>query len=196
MVTLTYGPDRLYLIAVIGGLGLLVLVVVAGACGVRARQAGARKRRRTTLRNSTAPLLSPEPKSKNRRWTRLPQAGWIPRAGGLAGWVLLAGVGFWLGGYPGAVIVPAAAALFVVAERRAGEGRVWAGLASPWVVACLTVAASLAAAAGQRMLLAGESGLVVTALDDAVPQIVCLLVVARLAAALSSASKIEHVPVV
>ena len=44
----------------------------------------------------------------------------------------------------------------------------------------------------------GDSGLVLTALDDAVPQVICLLVIARLAAALllPSASKIEHVPVV
>jgi len=49
------------------------------------------------------------------------------------------------------------------------------------------------------MLLAGDSGPVVTALENAVPQVICLLIVARLAAALlvpPAASKIERVPVV
>jgi arabinofuranan 3-O-arabinosyltransferase len=187
VVTLTYGPSRLYLVAVVGGLGLLVLVAVAGACGVPARLVGARKRRRTTLRNSTAPPLIPEPRSAPLRWLRYLAVG-----------VLLAGTGFWLGGYPGAVIVPAAALLFATASRRAGENRIWAGISSPWVVACLVVGAAVAAAAGRHMLLAGDSGLVLTALDDAVPQVICLLVIARLAAALllPSASKIEQVPVV
>ena len=112
--------------------------------------------------------------------------------------MLLAGTGCWLGGYPGAVIVPAATVLFAVAGRRAGQGRIWAGLSWPWLVPCLMLAAAVAAAAGQHMLLAGDSGRVVTALDDALPQLICLLVIARLAAALlaPSASKIEQVPVV
>jgi hypothetical protein len=116
----------------------------------------------------------------------------------LAAGVLLAGTGFWLGGYPGAVIVPAATLLFATASRRAGEHRIWAGLSWPWLVPCLVVGAAVAAAAGRHMLLAGDSGLVLTALDDAVPQVICLLVIARLAAALllPSASKIEQVPVV
>ena len=186
VVTLTYGPDRLYLIAVVGGLSLLVLVAVAGAGGVPVRQVVAR-RRRTTLRNPTAPPLSPQPRSTFPRWPRHLAAG-----------ALLAGAGFWLGGYPGAVIVPAVTLLFATASRRSGESRFWAGLSWPWLLPCLVVAAAAAAAAGQHMLLAGDSGLVLTALDDAVPQVICLLVIAHLAAALllPSASKIEHVPVV
>ena len=82
------------------------------------------------------------------------------------------------------MIVPAAAVLFAAAGRRAGKNRFWAGLSSPWLVAGLMLAASVVAAAGQHMLLAGESGLVVTALDDAVPQVICLLIVACLAAVL------------
>jgi hypothetical protein len=49
------------------------------------------------------------------------------------------------------------------------------------------------------MLLAGDSGPVVTALGNTVPQVICLLIVARLAAVLllpPTASKIERVPVV
>ncbi len=184
VVTLRYGPDRLYLIAVVGGLILLLLVVVAGAWSVPARHVVARRRRRTTLRNSLAPPLIPEPRSTSPRWARLPRSRWIRFSAGLLSGLLLAGTGFWLGGYPGAVILPAATALFAVAIRRAGKNRFWAGLSSPWLVACLVLAASVVAAAGQHMLLAGDSGLVVTALDDAVPQVICLLIVACLAVVL------------
>ena len=113
--------------------------------------------------------------------------------------VALSAMGFWLAGYAGAVIVPAATALFAVATRRADRNRLWSGLSSPWLVAGLTLAASAVAAAGQHMLLAGDSGPVATALGNAVPQVICLLIVARLAAVLllpPTASKIERVPVV
>jgi SAM-dependent methyltransferase len=46
------------------------------------------------------------------------------------------------------------------------------------------LAASVGAAAGQHLLLAGSSGTVVTALDDSFPQVICLLIVGRLAAEL------------
>ena len=176
LVTLTYQPDRPYLIAMAGGLAFVALIMVIGVCGVPSRRSAARGPRRTTRRP---------------RWTQ-------PLAGLLAA-VALSAMGFWLAGYAGAVIVPAATALFAVATRRADRNRLWSGLSSPWLVAGLTLAASAAAAAGQRMLLAGDSGPVVTALDNAVPQVICLLIVARLAAALlvpPAASKIERVPVV
>ena len=176
LVTLTYQPDRPYLIAMAGGLAFLALIVIIGVCGVPSRRSAARGPRRTTRRP---------------RWTQ-------PLAGLLAA-VALSAMGFWLAGYAGAVIVPAATALFAVATRRADRNRLWSGLSSPWLVAGLTLAASAAAAAGQHMLLAGDSGPVVTALENAVPQVICLLIVARLAAALlvpPAASKIERVPVV
>jgi len=186
VVTLSYAPDRLYVFAVFGGLVLLLLVGVAGALGVPSRPVVALKRRRTTRRNSPAPPLSAERKAPGR--LRVPA--------GLAAGALLMVIGFWLAGYAGAVIVPAAAVLFAMAGRRAGRNWFWTGLSSPWLAGGLMLTASLVAAAGQHMLLAGDSGLVVTALDDAVPQVICLLIVAMLAAELPATSKIERVPVV
>jgi arabinofuranan 3-O-arabinosyltransferase len=176
LVTLTYQPDRPYLIAMFGGLALLALVMVIGAVGVPSRRSVAREPRQTRRRP---------------RWARL--------LASLLGGILLLVMGFWLAGYPGAAIVPAATALFAVAARRADRNRLWSGLSSPWLLAGLTVAASAVAAAGQHILFAGASGLVVTVLDNAAPQVICLLIVARLAAALllpPIASKIEPVPVV
>ena len=96
--------------------------------------------------------------------------------------------GLWLGGYPGAVIVPAATCLFLVsnadflvlADGRSALGRLW----RPRVLASLVLAASICGAAGEHLQQAGNSGLAVTALLSGVPQIVCLIVVGRLAAAL------------
>jgi arabinofuranan 3-O-arabinosyltransferase len=173
LVTLTYQPDRPYLIAMSGGLAFLALIMVIGVCGLPSRRSAARGPRQAT---------------RWPRWTR-------PPASLLAVFLL----GFWLAGYPGAVIVPAATALFAVAARRAERNRLWSGLSSSWLLAGLTLAASAVAAAGQHMLLAGDSGPVATALGNAVPQVVCLLIVARLAAVLllpPTASKIERVPVV
>ena len=169
VVTLTYGPDRLYLIAVVRRADL-------------ARAGGGRWG------------ALPQNQGHHPGGGRLPRSRWIRLPAGLVAGLLLAGTGFWLGGYAGAVIVPAATALFAVAIRRAGKNRFWAGLSSPWLVGCLALGASVVAATGQHMLLAGESGLVVTALDDAVPQVICLLVVACLAAALLQGDAIAPSP--
>jgi len=105
--------------------------------------------------------------------------------------LVLAGLvvtGLWLGGYPGAVVVPVATCLFlasnadflVLADGRSALGRLW----RPWVLASLLLAASICDAAGEHASQAGNSGLAVTALLSGIPQIICLIVVGRLAAAL------------
>ena len=96
--------------------------------------------------------------------------------------------GLWLGGYPGAVIVPAATGLFllsnadflVLADGRSALGRLW----RPRVLAGLLLAASICGAAGEHLQQAGNSGLIVPALLSGVPQIIGLIIVGRLAAAL------------
>ncbi len=192
VVTLTYSPDRVYLVSVFGGLALLALVAgagagagaVAGAWGVPGRSVVARKRRRTTPRNSPAPPLVPRRESRPLRWARLTQSPRMRIAAGLAAGLLLAVTGFWLAGYPGAVLLPAATVVFAGAGRGAGGNRVWASLRSPWLAGGLMVVAAGVAAVGQHMMLAGDSGGAVNALVGPVPQVICLLVVARLVVAL------------
>lgn len=92
--------------------------------------------------------------------------------------VLLAGAGLLLGGYTGAVLVPAATVMFRI--RRRG----WRHLARPGVLAGLVFAATAVGAAGEHQVLSGDIGNVVSAQVNAIPQVVCLIVFAGLAAAL------------
>ncbi|MGD0700601.1 MAG: alpha-(1-_3)-arabinofuranosyltransferase family protein [Trebonia sp.] len=170
LVTLTYGPDRLYLAAVIGGLALLALVMLVAAWPDNWRFQRSRRRRRLPRR----PWLSRGAAAgSGPRRSRLPAA--------LAVGFLLSAAGFWVAGYPGAVIVTAATALFAVAARRAGSSRFWSEISRPWLAACLLLAASLGTAAGQHLQLAGNSGGIASALENSVPQVICLLIVGRLA---------------
>jgi SAM-dependent methyltransferase len=163
VVKLTYQPDRPYRAAVFGGLGVLALILLIAAWPSRWRPGRWRRSR-----------LPASPRGPRPSRIRLP--------GLLMASVLLPAAGFWLGGFPGAVIVPAATALFLPWEARPRQ--FWRALSSPLTLAVLVLAASATAAAGHRMLLAGASGLVVSALNNGLPQVICLLVVGRLAAAL------------
>ena len=83
--------------------------------------------------------------------------------------------------------MPAATCLFLVsnadlptlAEGGDTLGRLW----WPRVLAGLMIAASVCGAAGEHLQQAGTSGLGVTALLDGIPQVICLVIVGRLAAA-------------
>ncbi len=96
--------------------------------------------------------------------------------------LLLAGL--WLAGYPGAVILTAATALFAVAVSYRRAHWWWYQLSRPRVVAALLLAAAACGVAGEQLLIAGGSGPVAAALTGTVPQVICLAVVGRLAAAL------------
>jgi arabinofuranan 3-O-arabinosyltransferase len=177
VVTLTYQPDRLYAVAVIGGLALLALIMLAAAWPASWRLAESRRRRRfprrprSRRRQTSSAATAVEP-----RRIRLPAA--------IATGVLVPAAGFWVAGYPGAVIVGVATAVFVLAARRASQRRLWSELARPWLVGGLMLTAAIGAAAGQHLVLAGSSGTVVTTLDAWFPQVICLLLVGRLAAEL------------
>ena len=98
---------------------------------------------------------------------------WPVVAGGLA----LAGL--WLGGYPGAVLLPVAVGVFLGVSR-GSRGR----LAVPWLLAGLMLAAAAAGAMGQHLVLSGDNGPVALWLADGIPQVICLLIIGGLAAAL------------
>ena len=100
----------------------------------------------------------------------------------VVGCLLLAGL--WLSGYPGAVILTAATALFAVAVSYRRAHWAWYQLSRPWVVAALLLAAAVCAVVGGQLLLAGVTGPLMTALVSTAPQVICLAVAGRLAAAL------------
>jgi hypothetical protein len=92
--------------------------------------------------------------------------------------VVLAGAGLVLGGYPGALLVPAATFAFLgLAGTRHRE-------TGPWLLAGLLLVASACGAVGEHLALSGDIGLVVSAPANAIPQVICLIVVGGMAAAL------------
>jgi hypothetical protein len=97
--------------------------------------------------------------------------------------LLLAGL--WLGGYPGAVILTAATALFAVAVSYRRAHWWWYQLSRPRVVTGLLLAAAACGAAGEQLLLAGDTAPAAAVLVNTAPQVICLIVVGRLAAALA-----------
>ncbi len=82
----------------------------------------------------------------------------------VVGCLLLAGL--WLSGYPGAVILTAATALFAVAVSYRRAHWAWYQLSRPSVVAALLLAAAACAAVGGQLLLAGVTGPLARALGQ------------------------------
>jgi arabinofuranan 3-O-arabinosyltransferase len=173
LVTLTYLPDATYRAALFAGLALLALIIgvavvplrrrgrpAAAAVGASAQPAGPVSRPRGLAR----PAI---------RWPGLP---------------VLALAGLWLGGYPGAALLPAATAGFVLAAKYARPESWSAGavtcsvLTSRWLVAALALAAGAGAAAQG---LVADTGTLATVVTDVGPQILGLLIMARLAAELA-----------
>jgi arabinofuranan 3-O-arabinosyltransferase len=179
-VTLTYLPAATYRDAIIAG--FVILALCAGiALPVR--------RRRRMPPASGEPLapgparqpVRPRPAQPGRRsWWRHPLAVLVKV-------MVLAGAGLLLGGYPGAVLLPATAALMLRVPVLGP--RVWPRLAG-W----LFVAAAVMAAVGERLLFAGRGGLSVRVLSDTAPQVVCLVVAGVLAAALLDAHRDGYPP--
>jgi arabinofuranan 3-O-arabinosyltransferase len=164
VVTLTYAPQALYQDAVIAGLVILALIVVV-AVGLRLPRppAGPQPAGARLARGPRSWWLRWFRKQLRRRWVRLPLTA-----------AALAGAGLLLGGYPGAVLVPVATLAFT-------RLRV---LSSPWLLAGMLAVAAASGAVGEHLALSGDIGLVESAPANAIPQVICLLVVAGLAAAL------------
>jgi arabinofuranan 3-O-arabinosyltransferase len=209
-VTLTYAPNRLYRDALAGGLGTLALVLLVALWPARrktrerirrprwltlperSREAGASQlpgwlRRPVRVRPGWGAAKVPLTKSRGPFGHRGVPGGRSPGQAPLTWAVTGCGLllaGLWLGGYPGAVILAATAGLFTAAVSRRHKHRVWLELCRPWLVAALLLAAAGCAVVGERLLAEGASGPLVTALTSTAPQVICLVIVARLAAAL------------
>jgi arabinofuranan 3-O-arabinosyltransferase len=203
-VTLAYLPNTLYRDAIAGGLGTLALVLLVAVwpAGLGLTRARAWRPRRLALpqrwrpkalwpqRSRVPAAAAPARPQRTPSWPRLRlrrprlRPGFTAAlASALAACGLLA-MGLWLGGYPGAAILAAATGLFVAAVSYRRNRRVWLELSRPWVVAGLVLTAAASGAAGERLSAGGASGPLVTALANTAPQVICMVVVGRLVAAL------------
>ena len=180
VVTLTYKPAGVYRDAVVAGLAALLLCFLVALAvpkwngpkwngpkwnGPKRNGPGPQP-----WRAAAAPWPGPDGRP-GARWLRR----WLKAT--LAA-VVLAVTGLLLGGYPGALLLPVVTAVFMIKVR---GRRLTPG---PVVLGGLFFAAAVIGAIGQHMVYAGESGPVVTAAYNAVPQVICLAVLAALAAAL------------
>jgi arabinofuranan 3-O-arabinosyltransferase len=167
VVTLTYRPESVYREAVLGGLAALILVcLVALALAVQLAVAAPRRRARQPVAWS-ADLPRP-----GRRRAGRPAWRWLAVAVVTAS---LAAAGLVLGGYPGAVLVPAV----VGALRIPPPG--WRQRWGPWLLGGAFAVALVVAVIGQHLVLSGYAGPLVTAMANAVPQVTGLIVVGGLA---------------
>jgi len=182
LVTLTYLPDTPYRAAIFGGLGSLALILILA---LRPR-AWTRRRRVPALAPAPAPAAARAPTPA---LARRPVIARVLVTMGLASGLVLAGL--WLGGYPGAALLPVTTAGFLAAARSCGSwprppgtrlSRPW--ITSPWLAAGLLLAATAAGVAGEHLVLSGSDSPVALWLVDGVPQVICLVVIGRLAAAL------------
>ena len=182
LVTLTYLPDTPYRAAIFGGLGSLALILILA---LRPR-AWTRRRRVPAVAPAPAPAAARAPTPA---LARRPVIARVLVTMGLASGLVLAGL--WLGGYPGAALLPVTTAGFLAAARSRGSwprtpgprlSRPW--ITSPWLAAGLLLAATAAGVAGEHLVLSGSDSPVALWLVDGVPQVICLVVIGRLAAAL------------
>ncbi len=179
LVHLTYQPAQVYRASVVGGLAAIILVILVAVCPWAVPLP---RRRRLAGRASPAPgARAPRVRAPRVR-------GFADLASPVMVLTALVVTGLLLGGYPGAVILPAATCLFLVsnadffflADGRSALGHLW----RPEVPASLLLAASICGAAGEHLQQAGQSGLAVGALLSGVPQVICLVIVGRLVAGL------------
>lgn len=171
LVTLTYLPDSGYRRSVIGGLGALGTLMLVAIVPARARRRTARVPARAAESSASAPRGAHAPP----RWPRFTGR----RAARLPGAVLLAVFGLWVAGYPGALILPLAVGAFATAMhfRRV---LILVLFTSPWLVPVLLLTVSALGAAGQHLALTGRAGPIVRVLSDTAPQVLCLIIVARI----------------
>jgi arabinofuranan 3-O-arabinosyltransferase len=181
-VTLTFRPDRPYRAALFGGLAALAVLIGIAAVPRRRRPLAAGQARPDP--GSAAGQVPARPATATgRSGTRSRLGGVTLACAGLAG---LAFAGLWLGGWPGAILLPAATCLFAAARwclatgRAAAAAPAWRALCSGWLALGLMLAAATAGAIGYGLLNHGATGTLVTVLWDTGPQLLCLIVVGRI----------------
>jgi arabinofuranan 3-O-arabinosyltransferase len=167
VVTLTYRPRALFRDAVVAGFAALAL-------GLGVALSRSRRRRRRPLPWSAVPLTSARHRRSRwpgpTRWRRWSQAAVLALS--------LAAAGLVIGGYPGAILGPAVTGALSV------PARAWRLPSAPQLLGALLLGASVIGAVGEHLVLAGDTGPLVSAASNAIPQVICLVVVGGLAAAL------------
>jgi len=190
VVTLTYRPAVTYRDAIVAGLAALLLCLAASLL-----PAGGAPLPWTTQPWTTQPWTAqPRTAEPGAAGQALPgrrrRRRWLTVAGATAA---LAAAGLVLGGYPGAVLLPVVTGLLLLPARRRQRGRHGRdqpdrdAAGRPLLLGGLLAIASVIGAVGEHLVYSGASGLTVTAVSDAIPQVLCLLVVAGLAACLPGA---------
>jgi arabinofuranan 3-O-arabinosyltransferase len=107
----------------------------------------------------------------------------VPLGAGLSLTCLL---GLWVGGYVGAVLLPLLTLGFGVALALRSRSRIARRLTEPLVTVGLLVAAAASDAVGVRLTYHAGAGNLVRVLSGIIPELACLVIVGRLAAALLS----------
>ncbi len=185
LVALTYVPNSAYHVAVFGGLSTLVLVILASFVRLRRRRqttSGVVAASATAARkNAVAGLDAADPMPTSARYRLARCAFQLLTA--LSALGLLAFLGLWLGGRPGALVLPVAAVGFVVVRLDPDAGG-WRQLAGRWLAPALLIAVAISSAAANLASERGDTSSVVTALANTGPQVACLVIVAAVAAAL------------
>jgi len=181
LVALTYVPDSTYRVALFGGLGTLALAILAAFVPLRRRRAvGARAGR------VAAPDSQPEPSTPGQVSTaqRASSARHPATVGKVAAGVCLMGLlGLWVGGRPGALLLPAATLGFLVVRRGPDTGG-WRRRAGQWLAPALMIAVAMSGAAADLLSDRGDAATITNALSATGPQVACLFIVAAVAAAL------------
>jgi arabinofuranan 3-O-arabinosyltransferase len=191
VVTISYGPEASYRRNLFGGLaalGLLLLVAVVPL----------RRRRRAAMPLAQSRSLIPARRlGTGEDWPAavpapqrpIPRAGIWPRllpipALALAGIFLLSAAGIWIGGSLGAVILPLAILVFAGALILQGSSVICRELARPWLAGGLLLISAALAVVGAQLSHNGASEGVAGVLTSIAPQVLCIIVIARLVAAL------------
>jgi arabinofuranan 3-O-arabinosyltransferase len=201
LVTLTYGPQASYSVALLGGLAAAVVVMIVALVPLGRRGAGRSGAGRSGAGRSGAGRPGAGRAAANGR----PEPGAhrpSPRKPGSFSFIvlMLAGVavtpvfGLWIGGYLGAILLPASMVVFVVAIALRKTTRMARVMAHPAVVAVLLLAASASQALGNHLSQTTGAGGAVLSSSSTIPELLCLVIVGRMAAALAVPDRAPEEP--
>jgi arabinofuranan 3-O-arabinosyltransferase len=190
IVRISYGPEASYRRNLFGGLAALGLLLLVALVPLRRRRAAVPRTEsgsRMPVRRSGTVEDWPDAIPASRQ--PIPRAGIWPRllrnpALMLAGICLLSAAGIWIGGSLGAVILPLAIVIFACALTLQGSSVIWRELTRPVLAGGLLLISAGLAVIGDLLSHSGASAGAVSVLSNTAPQVLCIVVIGRLVAAL------------